>query len=57
MILEIQNKKNIESTKIIFSCLIKILFPSIIFFLIIWQSVEHAHLVRQIKKLNSKKDD
>lgn len=34
----------------------KILIPSVVLFLLIWQSVEYAHTSRQIKKLSQKKE-
>lgn len=45
-----------ETSIFCFKTISKILIPSIILFLLIWQSVEFAHTSRQIKKLNQKKE-
>jgi hypothetical protein len=50
------NKYLLEASLIISKCLLKVSIPAFILFLIIWQSVEHAHLSRQVKKINIKKE-
>jgi cell division protein FtsL len=37
--------------------LIKISLPASVAFLLVWQSIDHAHLNRQIKKLSQKKEE
>ena len=49
--------QNKEFIFIISKILLKVLLPSSIIFLLVWQGVEYSHLNRQIKKLNSKKED
>ena len=58
MIVNHIDKKEIETTVglILFS-LIKISVPVSVAFLLVWQSVDHAHLNRQIKKLSQKKEE
>ena len=53
MIVNHIDKKEIKTTVglILFS-LIKISVPVSVAFLLVWQSVDHAHLNRQIKKLS-----
>ena len=58
MIVNHIDKKEITTTVglILFS-LIKISVPVSVAFLLVWQSVDHAHLNRQIKKLSQKKEE
>lgn len=52
------DKKDIKTTiSIILLTVIKISLPASVLFLLVWQSIDHAHLNRQIKKLSQKKEE
>lgn len=44
-------------TSLILLAVLKLSIPALVIFLLVWQSVDHAHLNRQIKKLSQKKED
>ncbi|MBP9888193.1 MAG: hypothetical protein KBF93_17985 [Leptospiraceae bacterium] len=52
------DKKDIKTTLgLIFLAILKITIPASVGFLLVWQSIDHAHLNRQIKKLSQKKEE
>ncbi|HMV45090.1 MAG TPA: hypothetical protein PK079_14620 [Leptospiraceae bacterium] len=52
------DKKEIKTTiSIIALAVVKISLPASVLFLLVWQSIDHAHLSRQIKKLSLKKEE
>ncbi len=52
------DKKDVKNTiSLIFLALLKIAIPASVAFLLVWQSIDHAHLNRQIKKLSQKKEE
>lgn len=52
------DKKDIKTTVgLIILSLVKIIIPASVIFLLVWQSIDHAHLNRQIKKLSQKKEE
>ena len=58
MIINRLDKKERKNTLgLILVALLKISIPVSIAFLLVWQSVDHAHLNRQIKKLSQKKEE
>ena len=58
MIVAHLDKKEIKNTiGSILLALIKITIPASVLFLLVWQSIDHAHLNRQIKKLSQKKEE
>jgi cell division protein FtsL len=58
MIVTHLDKKDIKTTVgLILLAVIKITLPASIAFLLVWQSIDHAHLNRQIKKLSQKKEE
>lgn len=46
-----------ETLEIVLRCIVKISIPAFLFFLFVWQSVDHANLNRQLRKLSQKKEE